>query len=122
MPDTRISPESLDLHTERPARERFTICCLKPGERSRVGRNRRPRCFKRAKNLPQTFVVIGSVRRAFEEGEIEDLLEWFPWAETRDNDREPPTGLIVTTINWQVTPDQSEDLMAFGVIRPIRNK
>lgn len=59
---------------------------------------------KLAKNAPETFVIIGSIKREFADGERLKLLEWV-WAGGNlvIIDREPPTDLITTTANWKIT-------------------
>jgi len=58
------------------------------------------------KNKPQTFVIIGKIRREFDEKETEELLRWVSeGGKLVIIDREPPNELIKTTANWSVSAD-----------------
>lgn len=55
-------------------------------------------------NAPQTFVVIGAVRREFDEKGIEQILQWVAkGGKLVIVDREPPLELIKTTAAWRVS-------------------
>ena len=57
-------------------------------------------------NKPQTFVVIGKMRREFDEKEIGELLRWVSaGGKLVVIDRAPPSELIKTTANWSITTD-----------------
>jgi hypothetical protein len=75
-----------------------------------------PSALATVKDQPQVFVVIGSVRREFADGEIEQLLKWVAaGGRLVIIDREPPKGLITTTANWEISfdnPPQFELLSA----------
>lgn len=68
-------------------------------------------------NAPSTFVVIGQLRREFDEGEIRDLLEWVEMGgKLVIIDREPLTELLPTSGTWRVAPAPSEEEMfLFGI-------
>ncbi|MDQ6787697.1 MAG: DUF4350 domain-containing protein [Acidobacteriota bacterium] len=56
------------------------------------------------KNSPSTFVVVGQVRREFNDKEIEQLLHWVSeGGKLVIIDREPTSELIKTTADWQVS-------------------
>lgn len=62
------------------------------------------------KTKPQTFVVIGQVRRKFDEEEIERLLDWVSsGGKLVVIDREPPTELIAAEANWNVSAATEKD-------------
>lgn len=69
-----------------------------------------------AANSPSTFVVIGKVRREFEEQEILNLLQW---VSNGGNlviiDREPPESLIKVRNNWKVFVSPSENPPRFDI-------
>jgi hypothetical protein len=116
MPDTELTPNRSTYNTGATGTRAFYDLLSETGRKVTRWQEPPSALLQPGKNIPQTFVVIGSVRRAFEEDEIKHLLEWVSLGgKLVIIDREPPTGLIVTTVNWQVTPDQSEDLMVFGV-------
>lgn len=56
------------------------------------------------KSKPQTFVVIGDVRRSFTDDETEQLLRWVSrGGKLVIIDRTPLESLISTTANWKIT-------------------
>jgi hypothetical protein len=60
------------------------------------------------KNAPETFVVIGTLRREFSDREIEQLLRWVTnGGRLVVIDRDPESRLISTTANWFVLSDSS---------------
>ena len=64
---------------------------------------------KNSKNAPQTFVVIGPVKRGFSDGEREKLLQWVSTGgKLVIIDREPADDLVTTTANWRIsfTPEE----------------
>jgi len=66
------------------------------------------------KNAPKTFVVMGSVRREFTDGEIKNLLQWVSkGGKLVIIDREPPEALVKTTADWNlsVSADKSNPLL-----------
>lgn len=68
------------------------------------------------KNKPNTFVIIGTIRRDFEETEYEQLLRWVSeGGKLVLIDREFPEDLVKTSVNWKVShiPEVSESV--FGV-------
>lgn len=68
------------------------------------------------KNAPRVFVVVGSLRRDFDDTEIEQLLRWVSsGGRLVVIDREPPAELIKTTSNWRVLVYPSNELALFNV-------
>ena len=64
-----------------------------------------------ASNNPETFVVIGDLRREFTEEEATDLLKWvYDGGRLVIIDRKPPKELFKTTANWYLNyfPDNKE--------------
>jgi len=56
------------------------------------------------KNMPGTFVIIGEIKRKFEDNEIKQLLEWVSaGGKLVIIDRVPNKDLIATTANWNVS-------------------
>lgn len=63
-----------------------------------------PRALLSGKNAPQTFVLIGPVRREFSETESKDILQWVAGGgKLVIIDREPPHALVVSTANWSIS-------------------
>jgi hypothetical protein len=59
---------------------------------------------KNAKNAPQTFVIIGSIKREFSDAERLKLLQWVSeGGKLVIIDREPTTDLVTTTANWKIS-------------------
>jgi hypothetical protein len=66
-------------------------------------------------NAPQTFVVIGEVRREFTDEEIDRLLEWVSQGgKLVVIDRSPHKDLISTTANWQIST-VSPQISTYGI-------
>jgi hypothetical protein len=60
-----------------------------------------------------TFVVIGRVRRAFEEEEIRHLLEWVSaGGQLVVVDREPDEGFLVTTAPWEISINDGRNALS----------
>ena len=63
------------------------------------------------KNRPDTFVLIGETRRAFDETETEQLLRWVSkGGRLVLIDRAPSPALLKTTADWRVSADVARDL------------
>ncbi len=68
------------------------------------------------KNAPETFVVIGTVRREFSDAEISRLLNW-----VSDGgrliliDREPPSGFLKSSNAWDISIKQQNDQALYSV-------
>jgi hypothetical protein len=57
-----------------------------------------------SKNKPDTFVIVGEVKREFEENEIKQILDWVSaGGKLVVIDRVPHKDLIATTANWNVS-------------------
>lgn len=55
-------------------------------------------------SAPQTFVVIGAVRREFDEKEIEQIMRWVSMGgKLVIVDREPPLEFVKTTAAWNIS-------------------
>ena len=75
-----------------------------------------PNALLSNKNAPQTFVVIGSIKREFTDPEAKDLLRWVSeGGKLVLIDREPPRDLTVTTANWSISLSGEPDPGFFGV-------
>ena len=75
-----------------------------------------PNALLSGKNAPQTFVVVGSIKREFVEPEAKDLLQWVSRGGTLVIiDREPPRDLVATTANWSVSLSGEPEPGFFGV-------
>lgn len=65
-------------------------------------------------NKFSTFVIIGKVRREFEQNELEHILNWVSAGGTLVIiDRHPPSDLISSTTNWRIkySPSKTSTLM-----------
>ncbi|MCA1623431.1 MAG: DUF4350 domain-containing protein [Acidobacteria bacterium] len=68
------------------------------------------------KNKPKTLVVVGKIRREFDDKEIEKLLRWVSeGGKLVIIDREPPSELITTTANWSVSAVPEIEPSLFGI-------
>jgi hypothetical protein len=62
---------------------------------------------------PKTFVVIGSLRRPFEESEVKDLLTWVAaGGKLVVIDRDPDSKLLPQSGNWQL---QTQSISIFSI-------
>lgn len=67
------------------------------------------------KNAPQTFVIIGSLKREFTDAEASKLLQWVSeGGRLIVIDRKPPEKLVVPTYNWKLFFDPEEDFNEGG--------
>ncbi|MCU1289813.1 MAG: hypothetical protein JWN60_2042 [Acidobacteria bacterium] len=63
-----------------------------------------PSALLSGQNSPETFIIVGPVRREFAEDEIEDLLQWVSsGGKLVIIDREPFADLQTTTANWSLS-------------------
>ncbi|HEX8286559.1 MAG TPA: DUF4350 domain-containing protein [Pyrinomonadaceae bacterium] len=68
------------------------------------------------KNAPQTFVIIGTVKREFTDSEAKDLLQWVSeGGKLVIIDRDPPRDLQTTTANWSLSLSGEPAPELFGI-------
>ncbi len=68
----------------------------------------------RRSNAPTTFVIIGSLKKSLKDSETSALLRWVSsGGRLVVIDREPPDGIVTTSVNWsvKVEPQFNPDIM-----------
>ncbi len=101
-PDTEFSPNRSSWNAGATGTRAFYELLSETG-RKPVRWQQPPNALLSDKNAPETFVVIGSLKRQFADTEARDLLRWVSeGGKLVIIDREPPPDLITTT-NWKVS-------------------
>jgi hypothetical protein len=103
VPDSEASPNRSTYNTGATGTRAFFDLLNETGRKS-VRWQEPPRALLTAgKNAPQTFVVVGSIQREFEDDEIEHLMQWVSeGGKLVLIDREPHERLLATTANWSI--------------------
>jgi hypothetical protein len=116
MPDTEMTPNRSTYNTGATGTRAFYDLLAETGRKVTRWQEPPPSVERMTdKNAPDTFVVIGKVRREFEETEITNLLEWVRYGgKLVVIDREPPTDLLATSTSWQIAPVLSEEIPFFN--------
>lgn len=105
-PDSETNPNRSTFNTGATGTRAFYDLLAETGRRVVRWQEPPSALLAAGRNQPQTFVVIGKTRRAFDEKEIEELLRWVSaGGKLVVIDREPPEELIKTTANWKITTD-----------------
>ncbi|MGC2236713.1 MAG: DUF4350 domain-containing protein [Pyrinomonadaceae bacterium] len=116
LPDSEVSPNRSTYNTGTTGTRAFYDLLAETGRRVTRWQEPPSALLVAGKNKPNTFVVIGSLRRAFEEDEIRWLLDWVSMGgKLVVIDREPPAGLIKTTTNWTISAVPERNELPFGV-------
>lgn len=103
QPDTEAAPDRSSYNSGATGTRAFYTILEETGRK--VTRwQQPPENLKMAgKNKPSTFIVIGPLRRPFDDNDVTRLLEW-----VKDGgrlvviDRDPPPPLVVTTAEWDL--------------------
>ena len=115
-PDNELSPNRSSYNTGATGTRAFYDLLAETGRKVTRWQEPPSALLTAGKNSPATFVIIGSVRREFEENEILALLDW---VETGGKlvviDREPNAELIKTTANWKISTIPEIRQSIFGV-------
>jgi hypothetical protein len=116
LPDSEISPNRSTYNTGATGTRAFYDLLAETGRRVTRWQEPPSALLNAGKNKPNTFVVIGNLRREFEEDEIRRLLEWVSLGgKLVVIDREPPAELMKTTANWTISAVPERDELPFGV-------
>lgn len=103
QPDVEAAPNRSSYNSGSTGTRAFYTMLEETGRP--VTRWQRPPVDLRAagKNKPSTFIVIGPLRRQFDDNDVSRLLEW-----VNDGgrlvviDRDPPPALLATTAEWDI--------------------
>jgi hypothetical protein len=115
VPDTEFSPNRSTYNTGATGTRAFYDLLAETGRRVTRWQEPPSALFSAGKNKPDTFVVVGSVRREFEDDDITKLLKWVSeGGKLVIIDRNPPEPLISTTADWNIKTASEENLAVFN--------
>ena len=110
IPDNEIFPNRSTYNTGGSGTRAFYDLLAESGRKVIRWQESPSTLLSNNKNNPSTFVIIGQIRREFDEKEIEQLLFWVSaGGKLVIIDREPPKELITTTANWSVSTESSTE-------------
>lgn len=102
-PDSEITPNRSTFNVGATGTRAFYDLLAETGRKATRWQEPPSTLLDFDKNRPQTFVVIGEVRRKFDDKEIEQLLRWVSYGgKLVIIDRRPPTEFIKTTASWSI--------------------
>jgi hypothetical protein len=101
-PDSEASPNRSSYNSGATGTQAWFSLLAETGHKA-VHWQEPPSSLTTARNRPSAFVVVGTVRREFDDAEVQQLLTWVSGGGSLVIvDRDPPIGLVTTTANWQV--------------------
>ena len=115
VPDSETMPNRSTYNTGATGTRAFYELLAETGRR--VTRWQEPplALSSQGKIKPSTFVVIGSVKREFEDDEIDQLLAWVKkGGKLVVIDRAPNWRLLSTTTNWKIAAKAAQDMPFFN--------
>jgi len=115
-PDTEFTPNRSTYNAGATGTRAFFELLAETGRKPVRWQESPSALLTATKNKPNTFVIVGTIRREFEETEYEQLLRWVSeGGKLVLIDREFPEELVKTTANWKIShiPEVSESM--FGV-------
>lgn len=122
-PDSESSPNRSTFNAGATGTRAFYDLLAETGRRPVRWQESTAALLIEDKNKPQVFVVVGRTRREFDDKEIEQLLRWVSLGgKLVIIDREPPTELIKTTANWEISADADLKDLIFGAVDPSDQK
>ncbi|MGI8642350.1 MAG: DUF4350 domain-containing protein [Pyrinomonadaceae bacterium] len=109
MPDREIAPNRSTYNVGATGTRAFYDLLAETGRKPMRWQEPPSALLESNKNNPSTFVIIGQIRREFDDKEIEQLLRWVSQGgKLVIIDREPSPELIKTTANWSVSFEPSD--------------
>ncbi len=106
IPDNEVFPNRSTYNTGATGTRAFYDLLAESGRKVTRWQESTSTLLSNNKNNPSTFVIIGQIRREFDDKEIEQLLFWVSsGGKLVIIDREPPKELITTTANWSVSTE-----------------
>ena len=104
VPDTEFNPNRSSYNVGATGTRAFYDLLAETGKRVTRWQEPPAALLTKGKNAPSTFVVVGEVKREFEDTEIKQLLEWVSaGGRLVIIDRIPNKDLIATTANWNIS-------------------
>ncbi|HEY0429110.1 MAG TPA: DUF4350 domain-containing protein [Pyrinomonadaceae bacterium] len=115
MPDSEMIPNRSTYNSGATGARAFYDLLAETGRKVVRWQEPPTALLSRGKVRPNTFVVIGKVKREFDDEEIKQLLDWVATGgKLVIIDREPPKELI-STANWNITTIEPEEFPLFNV-------
>ncbi len=109
-PDSELMPNRSTYHFGATGTRAFYDLLAETGRNPMRWQEPPSALLSAKKNAPQTYVLIGPMRRDFEDREAEKLLQWVSGGgKLVIIDREPPKDLVATTANWSIEIEPSPD-------------
>lgn len=103
VPDSEFMPNRSTYNTGTTGTQAFYSLLSETG-RKVVRWQEPPAGLLTAKNRPETFVMIGTLRREVSDVEMTKLLQWVSdGGRLLIIDRDPPDDLLTTTSNWKIS-------------------
>ena len=104
LPDNEISPNRSTYNTGATGTRAFYDLLAETGKKVTRWQESSSALLTAGKNAPKTLIIVGSIRREFEEREVEKLLQWVSnGGKLVIVDREPAEELLKTTANWKIS-------------------
>ncbi len=115
-PDTEFNPNRSSYNTGATGTRAFYDLLAETGRKPVRWQEPPSALLTAGKNAPQTFVIIGEIRREFDENEIAQLLRWVDeGGKLVVIDRFPNPELMQTTADWKITAVPETMQTMFGV-------
>lgn len=115
-PDSEIAPNRSTFNTGATGTQAFYSLLAETGRKVTRWQSPVDALLTEKRNAPTTLVVIGRVRRPFDETESKQLLEWVnKGGRLVLIDREPPKAFVDALKEWNVSIKTNELEMMFGM-------
>lgn len=109
VPDTETNPNRSSYNTGATGTRALYDLLAETGHRVTRWQEPAAALSQEGKTRPDTLIIIGSLKRELEAGEIEHLLHWVEaGGKLIVIDREPHEDLLPETNNWKISADTSE--------------
>ncbi len=113
-PDNEIFPNRSTYSTGATGTRAFYDLLAESGRKVTRWQESPSALLSNIRNKPSTFVIVGQIRREFDEKEVEQLLNWVSTGgKLVIIDREPPKELVTTTANWSISTEPSTERPLF---------
>ena len=114
-PDNEIMPNRSSFNSGATGTQALYSLLAETGRKVMRWQSQVDELRSEKRNPPSTFVVIGQTRRAFDETEIKQLLDWVDGGGRLVLiDRSPPEEFLKAIALWEFTPKTNDLEMLFG--------